>query len=46
MENFKKTDVKIAAEKRYIKQDDIQGLIKFRNNSSDESWKSLFIIMI
>ncbi len=40
MENFKKTDVKVAAEEGYIKQDDIQRLIKYRNNLSDESRKS------
>ena len=30
--------VEVAAEEGYIKQDDIQRLIKFRNNPSDESW--------
>ena len=28
----------VAAEEGYIKEDDIQRLIKFRNNPSDESW--------
>ena len=31
--------VEVAAEEGYIKQDDIQRLIKFRNNPSDESWR-------
>lgn len=28
----------VAAEEGYIKEDDVQRLIKFRNNPSDESW--------
>ena len=32
--------VKVAADEGYIKQDDIQRLIKFRNNPSDESWRN------
>ena len=32
--------VEVAAEEGYIKQDDIQRLIKFRNNPSDESWRN------
>ena len=28
----------VAAEENYIKQEDVQKLIKFRNNPSDESW--------
>lgn len=31
--------VEVAAEEGYIKQDDVQKLIKFRNNPSDESWR-------
>ena len=31
--------VEVAADEGYIKQDDIQRLIKFRNNPSDESWR-------
>lgn len=30
--------VEVAAEEGYIEQEDIQRLIKFRNNPSDESW--------
>jgi len=30
--------VEVAAEEGYIKEDDIQRLISFRNNPSDESW--------
>ena len=30
--------VKVAAEEGYIKEEDIQRLIAFRNNPSDESW--------
>ena len=30
--------VKAAAEEGYIKQEDIERLIAFRNNPSDESW--------
>ena len=33
------TLVEVAAEEGYIKQEDIQRLIKFRNNPSDESWR-------
>lgn len=33
------TLVEVAAEEGYIKQDDVQKLIKFRNNPSDESWR-------
>ena len=33
------TLVEVAAEEGYIKQEDIQKLIKFRNNPSDESWR-------
>ena len=33
--------VEVAADEGYIKQDDIQRLIKFRNNPSDESWRSI-----
>ena len=32
------TVAKIAAETGYITEDDIQRLIAFRNNPSDESW--------
>ena len=32
--------VEVAAEEGYIKQEDIQRLIKFRNNPSDESWRN------
>ncbi len=32
--------VEIAADEGYIKQEDIQKLIKFRNNPSDESWRT------
>ena len=32
------TIVEIAAETGYIKEDDKERLIKFRNNPSDESW--------
>ena len=30
--------VEVAAEEGYIKQEDVERLIKFRNNPSDESW--------
>ena len=33
------TLVEVAADEGYIKQEDIQRLIKFRNNPSDESWR-------
>ena len=33
--------VEVAAEEGYIKQEDIQRLIKFRNNPSDESWRNI-----
>ena len=33
------TLVEVAAEEGYIKQEDVQKLIKFRNNPSDESWR-------
>ena len=29
---------KVAAEEGYIKESDVEKLIKFRNNPSDESW--------
>ena len=32
------TMVEVAAEEGYIKNEDIQRLIAFRNNPSDESW--------
>jgi orotate phosphoribosyltransferase len=32
------TTVSVAAEKGYIKEEDVERLIKFRNNPSDESW--------
>lgn len=32
------TTIKVAAENGYIKPEDIERLIKFRNNPSDESW--------
>lgn len=32
------TIAKVAAEENYIKQEDIQKLLKFRDNPSDESW--------
>ena len=32
------TIAEVAAEEGYIKSEDIQKLIKFRNNPSDESW--------
>ena len=50
LERLKEADVKnvsltnfdviaeVAAEEGYIKTDDIERLIKFRNNPSDESW--------
>lgn len=50
IERLKEADVKnisltnfdviaeVAAEEGYIRPDDIEGLIKFRNNPSDESW--------
>lgn len=31
--------IEVAAEEGYIKQEDVQKLIKFRNNPSDESWR-------
>jgi orotate phosphoribosyltransferase len=30
--------VEVAAEEGYIKPEDVERLIKFRNNPSDESW--------
>ena len=50
IERLKEADVKnisltnfdviaeVAAEEGYIRPDDIERLIKFRNNPSDESW--------
>lgn len=35
------TTVSVAAEKGYIKEEDKERLIKFRNNPSDESWIAL-----
>ena len=32
------TIVKVAAEEGYIKHEDVERLIAFRNNPSDESW--------
>ncbi len=32
------TTVAVAAEKGYIREEDVERLIKFRNNPSDESW--------
>lgn len=32
------TTIQVAAEEGYIKKEDIEKLIKFRNNPSDESW--------
>jgi orotate phosphoribosyltransferase len=32
------TIAQVAAEENYIAQDDVQRLIAFRNNPSDESW--------
>ena len=29
---------KVAAQEGYIKEEDVERLIKFRNNPSDESW--------
>ena len=36
--NVKKAIAQILLEEGYIKEDDVQRLIKFRNNPSDESW--------
>jgi orotate phosphoribosyltransferase len=42
VENHSLTDfdtiAKVAAEENYIKTEDIQKLLKFRDNPSDESW--------
>ena len=42
VKNFSLTDfdtiAEVAAEENYIKKEDIQKLLKFRNNPSDESW--------
>ena len=42
MENHSLTNfdviAQVAADEGYIKKDDVQRLIAFRNNPSDESW--------